>query len=262
MGNGNSEWAKEAKRNAQTIEAEIVSLESDHRNLFSRHYNYKAFWAHANRISSLFRELKPLSRESRETLWSRFSGLCDAAKKSQTEQRESRQYHSARLRSDILSQIEAARPNSLFGFDPPDMEEMKRLGEALRKAGQMLSENKERMLGEHKQECFQRIQEVRKAQDAWWEHLKQRTTEQRTEREERARRNLEKNYERHRKATEALAQYRTKADELRDKISTAWNEDWAEGAGQRLSELEDKIQDIERSISQIEDWIREDEGRL
>jgi F0F1-type ATP synthase membrane subunit b/b' len=118
------------------------------------------------------------------------------------------------------------------------------------------------MFGEHKQECFNRIQEVRAVQDAWWEMLTQHRSRSFEERQARIRANLEQNYERHRKAAAALESCRAHADELRDQIASAWSEDWRSRAEGWLAELEDKIRDIESSLERIEEWIREDESKL
>lgn len=151
---------------------------------------------------------------------------------------------------------------SLFGLDPPDVQEMKVLGRMLRNASSMLSKYKEEMFGEHKQECFDRIQEIRRIHDAWWDELKRHRSRKQEEFQQRVIYNLEKNYERHRKATEALRRMRNHADDLRVKIRTAWNDDFRDRAYVWLSETEDKIRYIEDSIQRIEDWIREDEEKL
>jgi len=67
------------------------------------------------------------------------------------------------------------------------------------------------MLAEHKRECFDRIIEIRKIHEGWRSHLN-------GARAQRIRANLEKNYERTHRASEALERYRTRADELREKI--------------------------------------------
>ena len=179
--------------------------------------------------------------------------------KSSQDQRRSR---SRQLANDILSEIEGSRPCSLFGFMPPDIEEMKCLGRKLKDAGQMLSRHKGEMFGEHKQECFSGIQEMRKVHDAWWEMLTQHRSQSFEERQARTRANLEKNYEQHRKAAAALESCRAHADELRDQIASAWNDDFRSRAEGWLAELEDKIRDIESSLERIEGWIRENESRL
>lgn len=251
---------EKAHQNAIALGREIDELSSGHWDMFKR--DYRSFWAHAKRISQLFRESKPLKKEERENLWSRFSAICNELKQKQQSEHQGRVWKSEKLRDDILSVISSAEVNTLFGFDPPDIEEMKRLSEVLKRASHMLSDNKGEMLGGHKQECFNRIQEVRRSHDAWWADLKGHRDERRGEFQARVRANLEKNYERHRRATEALHSCQRSADDLRDKIASAWNDNWASDARGWLSDLEDKIRDIEGSIEQIEDWIKEDESKL
>lgn len=253
-------WENQTEQNASTIEQEIVGLSNGHWDMFKR--NYHSFWTHAKNISKLFKELKPLKKEDREELWSRFSSTCDETKQKQQTEHQERLWKSKKHRSDILSKIFSAEVNTLFGFDPPDLEEMKRLSQVLKHAGQMLSDNKSEMLGEHKQECFDEIKNVRRAHDAWWEDLTRHRNRKHENFQSKVRDNLEKNYERHRKATEALRSCLRSADELRDKISSAYNDDWASNARVWLSDLEEKISDIERSIDRIEDWIKEDEAKL
>jgi len=249
-----------ARANARAIESEIQSLSSGHWDWFKR--QYKDFWAHARQISHMFKTLKPLRREDRERLWDKFSTVCEEAKRKQRSEHEDRKFKSEQHRNDIIREAESARPCSLFGFAPPDVQEMKALGRVLRNASSMLSNYKKEMFGEHKQECFERIQEIRHVHDAWWGELKRHRSRRREEFQQRVRANLEKNCERHRKATDALRRMRNHADDLRDKISSAWNDDFRDRAYGWLSETEDKIRDIEDSIQRIEDWIREDEEKL
>ncbi len=251
---------KDAKSNAREISSEIDSLSSGHWHLFER--QHKEFWAHAKKISHMFKTLKPLSRDDRERLWLKFSSICDEVKSKQKSINEKRQLRSQQHRNDIMREAERARPCSLFGLDLPDVEEMKALGVVLRNTSKQLSENKQEMFGEHKQECFERIQEIRRVHDAWWESLKKHRSNKQEEFQHRVRQNLEKNYERHQKATDALRHIRSHADDLRDQISSAWNDDFRDRAYGWLSEAEDKIRDIEDSIQRIEDWIREDEDKL
>jgi hypothetical protein len=118
------------------------------------------------------------------------------------------------------------------------------------------------MFGEHKKECFDRIQEVRRVQDAWWELLKGHRAQRHEDHQGRVRANLEKNYEQHRRATDALSRARAHADELRDQIASAWSDDFRERALGWLSEEEARISDIEAHVQRIEDWIRENEQKL
>jgi len=128
-------------------------------------------WSHAKRISQLCKQLKPLKKDDREDLWARFSSVCEEIKQKQQSEHQERVWKSKRHLENILSEISHAEVNTFFGFDPPDIQEMKRLGQVLKQASKMLSEYKGEMIGEHKQECFNRIQQVRRDHDAWWKDL-------------------------------------------------------------------------------------------
>jgi len=249
-----------ARANAKAIESEIQSISSGHWDWFKR--QYKDFWVHARQISEMFKTLKPLRKEDRERLWEKFNSVCEEVKRKQRSENDDRKFKSNQHRKDIISEAERARPCSLFGFDPPDVQEMKALGGVLKSASLMLSKYKDEMFGEHKHECFERIQEIRHIHDLWWQEHNRHRSKRQEEFQERVKSNLEKNYERHRKATDALHRMRNHADDLRDKISSAWNDDFRDRANVWLSEAEDKIRDIEDSIQQIEDWIKEDEAKL
>jgi len=245
------DFDEKAQANAKAIESAIQSLAGGHWDSFKR--QYKEFWAHAREVSDMFKTLKPLRHEEREGLWKKFSSVCEEVKSKQQSEHDNRKFKSEQHRSDIIREAESARPCSLFGLDPPDVAEMKALGRVLRNAGTMLSRYKEEMFGEHKQECFERIQEIRRIHDAWWEELKRHHSKKQESFQLRVRANLEKNYERHRKATDALRRMRSHADDLRDKISSAWNDDFRDRAYAWLSETEDKIRDTEESIQRIGD---------
>lgn len=224
--------------------------------------SWKDIWAKAAEIQNGFKGIRCPTKAQRDEAWERFNSLRNEASKRHQDESNNRSWKSESHRSAILRQIGSARPTTLFGFAAPDVEEMKALGQVLREAGQMLSKYKGEMLGEHKQECFEAIQDMRHVHDAWWAELDKSRQRRRQEREAKIRNNLERNYERHRKATQALVHFRSRADELRFQIASAWNDSWASKAEGWLSELEDKISNIEHSIEQIEEWIREDEAKL
>lgn len=252
--------AEQARKNAKRIEREVDSLSSGHWSMFER--QYKEFWAHAKSVSSLFKSLKPLDREDRERLWAKFQRVCESTKAKQNREYDKKRSRSEELRSWLLKEAESARPHTLFGFDPPNIDDMKALGRVLKNTGALLSKHKKEMWGEHKQEVFERIQEIREVHDAWWKDLKATRSRRHADFQQRVRGNLEKNHERHRKASDALARARGHAEDLRSKISTAWNDDFRDRAHGWLSETENRIRDIEESILRIEGWIREDEEKL
>ncbi|MDH4185066.1 MAG: hypothetical protein OEV92_12640 [Nitrospinota bacterium] len=218
-------------------------------------------WAKAAEIQDGFKGVRYPTKDQREEAWGRFNSLRNDASRRNQEEHDRRRSLSETHLSAILHQVSNARP-AKFIIAHPDVNEMKDLSHILHEAGQMLSERKGEMLPEHKQESFAAIQEMKKGHDAWWESLKDAQHQRRQERESKIRENLAKNYERHRKATDALSRYQSAAEDLRSQIATAYSEDWASKAEGRLSKLEDKIADIERSIEQFEEWIREDEGKL
>lgn len=257
-----SNYDEKADINASLIESEIDDMSRGHWQVVLITRDYAGFWGHAKNISQMFKELKPLRVEDRKRLWEKYSDICDETKQKQDDEYQEKRYKSEDLRKSILAEVSSAEVNDLFGFDPPDVEEMKRLSQVLKSARAMVGDNSEDLLGRHRYECRTAIDEVQRSHDAWWDDLKRHRSQKHEEYQERVRNNLEKNRERLRKATDALDRCNTKADELRDKISSAWNDDWADTARGWLSELEDRISDIEKSIEEIEGWIEEDEGKL
>ena len=145
---GSPEWLQQAKANGQALESEIDSLCG-----YMSQKNYKEFWGLTKKISGMFKTLNPLRGEDRERLWSTFSTACEEVKVKQEEGRA----RSRRLADSILAKVEQAQPSD-FVLSPDDLRNsLKELGNYLRQAGDILSRHKHEMLGEHKQECFNRI---------------------------------------------------------------------------------------------------------
>lgn len=252
------DYDRKCDENAKRLRSEIDRLESGHHEMFER--KYRDFWAHERVVFQLFRESKPLRRKDREDLWARFGDICQRVKAEQADRNLARRSKSDWHRGNIIAKIEAARPAG--GLWVVTADELRALGPLLREAGQMLSQNKHEMLPEHKQECFDRIQDVRKEHDAWWASFKKGQAERRESFRARVEENLRKNYERHRKATDALQRQKQHAADLESQVASAWNSDWADRRRDWLAEAEDKIRDIEESIDRIEEWIREDQEKL
>jgi len=252
---------KESEDNASTIRTELGLLSSGHWDGPLRR-DYRAFWAHVREISDMFKTLKPLRREDREMLWQRFGSLCEDAKSKQGSEIENRKFKSDQHRRYVLDEVEHSRPVSLFGFLSPDVEEMKGLGRLLRVAGQSLSRYKHEMFGEHKQECFEAIQEMQRVHDAWWEELRIYRDDRHQNFHARIRANLEKLHGMHSKATEALGRARAHADDLRDQIDSARTDKFRDLASGWLSEEESRNSDIEAHTARIEGWIDEEEDKL
>ncbi len=100
-------WKEHCRENACNLETEITRLQSDYGDLlglFWRHYD--EFWAHARRISAMFKT--PLFREDRERLWAAYSTVCEEMKQGQTRERESQRTDSREKRDLVLSKIREA----------------------------------------------------------------------------------------------------------------------------------------------------------
>ena len=249
-----------ANKNATMLKLEIDSLEKGHWSLWER--QYKDFWAHVGSINQLFKTLKPLNHSDREILWKRLGQICKDVKSKQQSQFEDKRAKSSEHFSYIMSEINKSSYVKFNDFSSANFDFMKELGQKLKKSGSLLSKYKQEMLGSHKQECFDRIQEIRRDHDLWWKDYKSHKSSNQYDFKERVKRNIEKNRDRLYKANKALEHARDHAEELKDKISSAWSDKFKDMAYDWLSETEDKIKDIEYSIRQIEDWINEDECKL
>ncbi len=157
----------------------------------------------------------------------------------------------------------------LFFFLPTTVEDMKRKGQTLKEGGQMLSRNKTRMLKEHKDECFERIQELRLSHDEFWGEYKRLSAEKRAEsaqkREEIADRikgHISANGEKLEKASAAYERVQANLETNLEKLASARSSDFAERVASWIEEDKEKLRSISESIDRIVGWIDEDKARL
>jgi hypothetical protein len=254
-----------ANDNARKIKEEIQYLSGlrDSENLCSdpKKRNYSSFWTQVKEINVLFKNLKPLSHEDREVLWKECSSLCASVKEEielSNKERQEKSYNRYAQIHEFLYTY--AMVDSLLRY--PNIDEVIECGKNLKKAGLMLHEYKFEMIPEHKQMLFDEMQDIGRSHELWWEKFKSERDLKRRDFESRVRANLEKNYSRHSSATDALKRVQANADELRSKIASGGSDTWIDRWTDWLSESEDKIRDIERSIRQIDEWIEEDEKKL
>lgn len=116
-------WKAQCDENARSLEAEINRLQSDYSGPLGLWCQYRDFWAHARRISTMFK--KPLLREDRERLWSAFSDAYEETKTAQAREREARLHDSREKRELVMSKIreayfQAARAASSAEFAQAD----------------------------------------------------------------------------------------------------------------------------------------------
>ncbi|MGH9822002.1 MAG: hypothetical protein ACREDR_01915 [Blastocatellia bacterium] len=96
---------------------------------------YKEFWEHVKEIHQLFKTLKPLFREDRERLWTRFDEICKQTKDAQTREQNARKNNSQWKRRIVESKITAAYQAVHYAQDTDE----------LRRARGLLSEAREIM---------------------------------------------------------------------------------------------------------------------
>lgn len=251
--------------NAKQINEEIqwLSRLRDSEKLCSdpKKRNYSSFWEQVKKINVLFKELKPLSSRDREDLWNKCSSLCASVK-------EEFEFHNKKRYDESYNKY-AHIHEFLYTYcmvdcfpNYPRRERLIENGKNLKKAREMVQENNWCMIPEHRQMIFKEIQEIQQSHDLWWEKFRSEGQRKRLDFESKVKANLEKNYSRHSSATDALKRVRANADELRSKIASGGSHEWIERWSGWLSESEDKIRDIERSIQEIDAWIEEDEKKL
>jgi len=139
--------------------------------------DWRPVWAKAATIQQVFNSgIRYPTKELREQAWLRFNELRNEASERNNAEREHVRHMSTSHCKDILKEAEHARYSSMqdviFFFDQTTVEDMKLKGRILAKAMKMLSERKTEMLGEHKKECFERFEEIKKTHDFFWERHK------------------------------------------------------------------------------------------
>jgi hypothetical protein len=136
-------------------------------------YDWRPAWEKAREIQATFKEgVRYPTAAERDVAWTRFNEVRNDLSRRSNADRGTVLSVSVSWRDLILPEIEGALYSKfgdvIFFFDPTTAEDMKRLGAQLKAAGRLLSENKHQMLREHKDQCFQRIQEVRATHDSFW----------------------------------------------------------------------------------------------
>jgi hypothetical protein len=241
-----------------------------------RRNDWRPVWDKAREVQAAFnaRPHFPTVAERQEA-WDHFNALRDEASEIAKEERGNFETMSSSHRDDLMGDLrylecdgsEISLADAVFGS--MDAEGIKQLGAKLGVLSKRFSEVKHRMTREHKQEVFDRIQEVRASHDRFWSHRKEAMERARAQRDERrsqfvdrVRANIRGNYERLAKAEAAEERVRCNLRSNYEKLSDARSEAFAERVRGWISEDEERLDDIRRSIDRIRGWIAEDEGKL
>jgi hypothetical protein len=256
-------WLRDAHTNAELLDREIKNLVSltrpirENRPIITK---YQDFWNKAKQITALFKELKPLAKSDRDLLWNRFNTVCREVKDKQKAEYGTLESLSQQHLDEILKLGDLAKLPP--GESVPGIHELVERGQALKNAGDMLGRFKHAMIAKHKKACFDRIQEIRKTHDAAWESVNAVKPKKQTVTKFRARKNLEANYVRYRKAAGALENFQIGRDHIRTFLATCKDPEKATKAKIQLGETEARIKDIEEGIRKLGKWIAEDEQSL
>ena len=256
-------WLKNAHENAEHLDREIKNLVfltgpiRENRPIITK---YQDFWNKTKQITGLFKELKPLAKSDRDLLWKKFNAICVDVKEKQKAEYGTLESLSEKHLDEILKLAELAQLPP--GVPDTGIHELVERGQALKNAGDTLGRFKHAMIAKHKKTCFDKIQSIRKTHDTAWEALKAVKPKQQTGTKFRSRKNLEANYERLKKASGALENFRIGREHIRTFLATCTDPEKAAKAKIQLAETEARIRDIEEGIQKLGKWIAEDEQNL
>jgi hypothetical protein len=256
-------WLKNAHKNAESLDREIkklLVLIGPIRENLPVITKYQDFWNKAKQITTLFRELKPLAQSDRDLLWNQFNIVCGEVKEKQKSEYGSLESLSRGHFDEIMQFVELAKVPS--GTPTMEIHDLVERGHALKNASDLLRKFKHEMIAKHKKRCFDHIQEIRKTHDAAWGSVKAEKPRRQSETESRIRKNLESNYERLKKAQNALENFQIGRGHILLFLASCDDPERGAKAKERLAETQARIQDIEKGIHQLEKWIGEDERRL
>ncbi len=256
-------WLENAHANAEQLDREIGILVSltipirENRPIMTK---YQDFWNRAKQVTALFKNLKPLAKSDRDLLWKKFNNVCREVKEKQKAEYGTLELLSQQHLDEIMKLADKA------GFPPgapaPGIPDLVERGQALKNAGDALGRYKHAMIAKHKKACFDRIQGIRKTHDAAWDSVNAVKPKQQTGTRYRARKNLEANYERYKKAAGALENFQIGRDHILTFLATCKDPEKASVAKTRLAETEARIRDIGEGIRKLRKWIADDEQAL
>lgn len=236
-------------------------------------YDWRPAWDKAREIQALFSSgVRYPTAGAREAAWVRFNNVRSELSRRSNADRDNVFMVSKAWRDLIIDELDVCR-YSVLGeivvfFDPTTADEMKALGARLKEVSRKLTDNKHQMLREHKDECFQKIQEVRATHDIFWgrykesREIKQQQFQQKIRDVlDRVEQNISKNYEKLEKAANALQRAEENIYKLEAMLSTAKGDDFREKVEGWLAEALEKHASIRESIRRMKDWIKQDETR-
>ena len=245
--------------------------------------DWRPVWALCRQIQSEFKGFQGFkTRDEHQAAWERFQTIRQRASRLADIEKERFAAQSLSLKDEILDEAKSAYWSMSGDFfvgtilGETDLAELQELQSILKGAGQKLSQNKHLMTKSDKEQCFEKIKEVRESHDRCYEKLKEmknarreasrrKSEEFERKREawrERTQANIAKNNDKLDRARGALERTRDRISEIEGKLYETDSDKWRGIFSEWLSEAQSKESDIEESIARIESWISEDQSKL
>ena len=232
-------------------------------------HDWRPVWGQAKEIQGIFssgRRLYP-NKQMHDQAWTKFNDARNQASEHARAEHEAARDKSSRWRDLIVNEAESARYSAIremYSLGSTDADDMKKMGQWLKHAGEMLSNNKQNMIKEHKDLCFERIREIRATHDQFWGaykeagELRHREFVQRmTTKLEKIENNIRENYARKAKCESELLRVEDNIERLEGLIASAYSDSYREAHEGFLAQAEEKRRSVVESIDQVEGWIEQ-----
>jgi len=280
------------------LDRRISKLNDHYHQAKSNTRGWKELWSEIKEIGANFKGVRYPSKEERNEAWERFQGIIDSVKEAQDEERgkwDKKADRSSQLKDQILRLGEQGRPPNSFesaigeliiapfellaeavvdiatlGLLRIEIDKekvaLKAYSSNLHKAWNEFKARKDEMLGKDKHEVFETLREIQDELDAAWEAWKKTNDwyyeANRSAHKGRIEASIEKLESRLENLYSILSKKESHVSDLEDKRDSAWNDDFRERVQGWIEEENDKIGDIKNQISQVEDWLSEQRGKL
>jgi hypothetical protein len=221
---------------------------------------WKYVWAKSAQVGEAFKGVGFPTPAARQKAWDSYLEIQREITTHVDEDSRKRINTSAEYRQRILRVVSEAEPDASVRFSSDARSELKRLGEKLEEARELLRQHRDAIVSMDKYECSRRIEHVEGVHRSYWDQLKkdqarERAARKKNQARERAAKTdayLQRRRKRHQEKSVRLHQLLAEAEDRRAKIRDAWNESWASAAQKGLSKVEDRIQRLEEEIKEIE----------
>jgi len=254
------------ENNISVLESMVLESWTDAFNIISpEKKDYGKIWGLIKETGRMFKGAKFDNKQVREDLWNRLQVVVDRMKQEREEHTErmankkaSSEGHLQTIKNmlpmtregegfaDVAIALATAggsvaiklTADAIFGEEDEELNRLHRAGDAIKSAGQYLSEHKEEMFGNDKKTAFERIQWAREQLNKEWDDYKGR---------------------KHQAKQERQRQWETKNEERRAKHN-AWRERTNEFISKQrswVSKMEGVIAAKETNISKLYDDIRD-----